>query len=238
LKTAPSRLGAAENLIQTALMRPPTYTRERDLARRQCLPVCGIDEAGRGPLAGPVVAAAVILSEKRRPRGIRDSKMLTPDAREVLYTHILANAAVGVGIGDVERIDRDNILRASLWAMTQAVQALGVMPAFALVDGNMLPELECPGEAIVDGDALCVSIAAASIVAKVTRDRIMRELAVEFPLYGFEQHKGYCTEAHLLALKDYGPTPHHRRSFAPVAEWPMLTIVEELDSLNEPGDSP
>jgi ribonuclease HII len=202
------------------------------------VPVAGIDEAGRGPLAGPVVAAAVILSEKRRPRGIRDSKMLLPEAREELFCKIMGCAAVGVGIADVERIDRDNILRASLWAMTQAVRALGVVPAFALVDGNMLPELDCPGEAIVDGDALCVSIAAASIIAKVTRDRIMRELAVEFPRYGFEQHKGYCTEAHLAALKDLGPTPHHRRSFAPVAGWNALTIEEELDSRNAAGDSP
>lgn len=219
-------------------MRPPTYAREKELACRSCVPVCGIDEAGRGPLAGPVVAAAVILNEKRRPRGIRDSKMLTPEAREGLYGRIMKNAAVGVGIADVERIDRDNILRASLWAMTQAVNALSTAPAFALVDGNMLPQLDCPGEAIVDGDALCVSIAAASIIAKVTRDRIMRELAREFPHYGFEHHKGYCTEAHLTALKDYGPTPHHRRSFAPVAGWQVLTIVEELDSRIDPGDSP
>lgn len=231
-------VGAAENLIQTAAMRPPNYTREKQLACRNCAPVCGIDEAGRGPLAGPVVAAAVILHDKRRPRGIRDSKMLTPEAREDLYHRIMASAAVGIGIADVERIDRDNILRASLWAMTQAVKALGSTPGFALVDGNMLPELDCPGEAIVDGDALCVSIAAASIMAKVTRDRIMRELASEYPVYGFEHHKGYCTEIHLAALKDHGPTPHHRRSFAPVAEWQTLTIVEELDSRNVADDSP
>jgi ribonuclease HII len=219
-------------------MRPPNYSRERELAQRQCLPVCGIDEAGRGPLAGPVVAAAVILDEKRRPRGIRDSKMLTPEAREDLYPRIMKSAAVGVGIADVERIDRDNILRASLWAMTEAVKALGTRPAFALVDGNMLPELDCAGEAIVDGDALCVSIAAASIIAKVTRDRIMRELGLQYPLYGFEQHKGYSTEAHLIALKDHGPTPCHRRSFAPVANWESLTIELESDSRFEAGDSP
>jgi ribonuclease HII len=231
-------VGDARELIQTGVMRPPTYAREKELACRQCVPVCGIDEAGRGPLAGPVVAAAVILHEKRRPRGIRDSKMLTPEAREELYPRIMASACVGVGIADVERIDRDNILRASLWAMTQAVRALGTRPAFALVDGNMLPELDCPGEAIVDGDALCVSIAAASIIAKVIRDRIMTELAREYPLYGFERHKGYCTDAHLVALREYGPTPYHRRSFAPVAEWPMLTIVEDLDSRNDSADSP
>jgi ribonuclease HII len=219
-------------------MRPPTYSRERDLAQRQCTPVCGIDEAGRGPLAGPVVAAAVILDEKKRPRGIRDSKMLTPEAREDLFHKIMKHAAVGVGIADVERIDRDNILRASLWAMSEAVRALGATPAFALIDGNMLPELDCPAEAIVDGDALCVSIAAASIVAKVTRDRIMTELAAQYPHYGFDQHKGYCTEAHLIALKGHGPTPYHRRSFAPVAEWETLTIVRDLDSRIEPSDSP
>ena len=232
------RVGDQRELIQTAAMRPPTYAREKELACRQCVPVCGIDEAGRGPLAGPVVAAAVILNDKRRPRGIRDSKMLTPEAREDLYPRIIASAAVGVGIADVERIDHDNILRASLWAMTQAVRALGILPAFALVDGHMLPELDCPGQAIIDGDALCVSIAAASIIAKVTRDRIMTELASEFPLYGFERHKGYCTDAHLAALKDYGPCPHHRRSFAPVAGWQLLTIIEELDSRNDSADSP
>jgi ribonuclease HII len=225
-------------LIQSAAMRPPSYSREKGLAQRQCLPVCGIDEAGRGPLAGPVVAAAVILDEKRRPRGIRDSKMLTPEAREDLYPRIVKSAAVGIGIADVERIDRDNILRASLWAMTEAVRALGTRPAFALVDGNMLPELDCQGEAIVDGDALCVSIAAASIIAKVTRDRIMRELGAQYPLYGFEQHKGYSTEAHLIALKDHGPTPHHRRSFAPVANWESLTIELESVTRFDAGDSP
>jgi ribonuclease HII len=220
-------------------MRPPSYSREKDLAQRQCAPVCGIDEAGRGPLAGPVVAAAVILDEKRRPRGIRDSKMLTPEAREDLFGRIMKSAAaVGVGIADVERIDRDNILRASLWAMSEAVRSLGTRPAFALVDGNMLPELECEGEAIIDGDALCVSIAAASIIAKVTRDRIMRELALQYPHFGFEQHKGYSTEAHLIALKGFGPTPYHRRSFAPVMNWESLTIEQELDSRFEDGDSP
>jgi ribonuclease HII len=111
-------------------------------------------------------------------------------------------------------------------------------PAFALVDGNMLPQLACPGEAIVDGDALCVSIAAASIIAKVTRDRLMIELANEFPHYGFEQHKGYCTELHLAALQSYGPTPHHRRSFAPVAEREVFTIEQDLDSRNGSDDSP
>ena len=231
-------VGVLSELIHTAAMRPPSYRREKELACRQCAPVAGIDEAGRGPLAGPVVAAAVILDDKRRPRGIRDSKMLTPEAREDLYHRIVKTSAFGVGIADVERIDRDNILRASLWAMTQAVKALGVRPAFALVDGNMLPELDCAGEAIIDGDALCVSIAAASIIAKVTRDRLMIELAQEFPHYGFAQHKGYCTEAHLIALKAHGPTPHHRRSFAPVAAWQVLTIEEELDSRNAPDDSP
>jgi ribonuclease HII len=219
-------------------MRPPGYSRERDLAQRQCAPVCGIDEAGRGPLAGPVVAAAVILEEKRRPRGIRDSKMLTPEAREHLYGRIMKSAQVGIGVADVARIDRDNILRASLWAMSEAVKALGTKPAFALVDGNMRPELECEGQAIVDGDALCVSIAAASIIAKVTRDRIMRELGSQFPHYGFEQHKGYSTEAHLIALKGFGPTPHHRQSFAPVANWESLTIEQELDTRFADGDSP
>jgi ribonuclease HII len=238
LQARSGRLPFGRDMIHTRAMRPPSYSREKDLALRQLMPVCGIDEAGRGPLAGPVVAAAVILDAKRRPRGIRDSKMLTADAREELYCHIMASAIVGVGVADVERIDQVNILRASLWAMSEAVRALAMAPAFALVDGNMLPSLDCPGEAIIEGDALCVSIAAASIIAKVTRDRLMIELANEFPHYGFEQHKGYCTELHLAALQSYGPTPHHRRSFAPVAACEVLTIVEDLDSRNGSDDSP
>lgn len=195
----------------------PSFRHEKSAIAQGFAPVCGIDEAGRGPLAGPVVAAAVIFTGKRRPKGIRDSKALSPEAREDLYEAIVASAAVAVGVGDVERIDRDNILQASLWAMAEAVRALSVPPAYAIVDGDRLPQLSCPAKAVISGDALCVSVAAASIIAKVTRDRMMVELAREYPAYGFERHKGYCTEDHLAALETYGPTPCHRRSFAPVA---------------------
>ena len=203
----------------------PSYRYEKQLIADGMMPVCGIDEAGRGPLAGPVVAAAVIFTAVRRPRGIRDSKMLSAEQREDLYHEIVQRAVVGVGIGDVERIDRDNILRASLWAMGEAVRALSTAPAFALVDGNMLPELSCGGRPIVSGDSLCVSIAAASIIAKVTRDRMMVALAQQYPAYGFERHKGYSTGDHLARLKEFGPTPHHRRSFAPVAEQEFINHI-------------
>ena len=186
---------------------------------------CGIDEAGRGPLAGPVVAAAVVLKPDRVPDGIDDSKKLTAETRARLYEEILQSGWIGVGIADVERIDSVNILNATLWAMQQAVRALSPQPTLALVDGNRLPALDCRADAIVDGDALCLSIAAASIIAKVTRDRLMCALALEFPAYGFEQHKGYATAAHRAALRQHGPSPHHRRSFASVAA--SLTIAAE-----------
>ncbi len=190
---------------------------------------CGIDEAGRGPLAGPVVAAAVVLHPGRVPHGIDDSKKLTPQTRERLYDEIVQSGWIGVGIADVDRIDSINILNATLWAMQEAVRALSAPPTVALVDGNRLPSLDCHANAIVDGDASCLSIAAASIIAKVTRDRLMCALALQFPDYGFEQHKGYATAAHLSALRRHGPSPHHRRSFASVAA--ALTIAAELDSL-------
>ncbi|MEZ5926619.1 MAG: ribonuclease HII [Hyphomicrobiaceae bacterium] len=180
-------------------------------------PIAGIDEAGRGPLAGPVVAAAVILDPACIPEGLDDSKRLTPEARERLFTDLSRSAEIGVGIADVHRIDRDNILRATLWAMAEAARRLGRRPATALVDGNRAPELDCTIETIVSGDAKVASIAAASIVAKVTRDRAMRELADRYPAFGFERHKGYGTAEHLAALRRLGPTPEHRRSFAPVA---------------------
>lgn len=180
-------------------------------------PVCGIDEAGRGPWAGPVVAAAVILDPQSIPDGLDDSKALDEAAREALYDAIRASgASVGIGIADVRRIDRMNILRASLWAMSAAVAQLTRPPRFALVDGNMLPKLPCQGRAIVGGDAKCVSIAAASIIAKVTRDRLMVELSRTMPGYGFERHKGYGTPEHKAALERLGATIHHRRSFKPV----------------------
>ncbi|MFV0295322.1 MAG: ribonuclease HII [Hyphomicrobiaceae bacterium] len=179
-------------------------------------PVAGIDEAGRGPWAGPVVAAAVILDPQAIPVGIADSKALDAEARAHLFNRIMGTATVGVGIADVERIDRDNILKATLWAMAEAVRDLAVPPKLALVDGNKAPRLACVTRTIVSGDARCLSIAAASIIAKVTRDRMMIELGNAFPEYGFERHKGYGTPEHKAALMSFGPTVHHRRSFKPV----------------------
>lgn len=179
-------------------------------------PVAGIDEAGRGPLAGPVVAAAVILDPDKIPDGIADSKVLEPEVREELYAQIMATAKVGIGVASVTRIDRYNILNATLWAMQQAVKQLDPKPRVALVDGNRPPKLTCETQCIVDGDAKCLSIAAASIIAKVTRDRMMIELGRMFPKYGFERHKGYSTPEHFEAIRKFGVTRHHRRSFRPV----------------------
>jgi len=181
-------------------------------------PVAGVDEAGCAPLAGPVVAAAVILDRERFPRGIDDSKALTAEKREAIYARLIRVAAWGVGVASVEEIDRLNIFWARMLAMVRAVEALGVEPAMVLVDGNRCPEWERPSLAIVAGDARCRSIAAASIVAKVTRDRIMFEHAREYPGYGWETNKGYGTPGHQRALEALGPTPLHRRSFAPVRQ--------------------
>ena len=179
-------------------------------------PVAGVDEAGRGPWAGPVVAAAVILDAQRIPEGIADSKALEPESREALYHRISESAQVGVGIADVGRIDQENILNATLWAMSRAVAALNCAPRLVLVDGNRAPRLACAARPVVKGDALCLSIAAASIIAKVTRDRLMIEIGRSWPDYGFERHKGYGTPEHKAALDRHGPSPHHRRSFRPV----------------------
>jgi ribonuclease HII len=195
----------------------PTFRRERRWLNRGIFPIAGCDEAGRGPLAGPVVAAAVILDPARIPRGLNDSKKLDADDREALYEKICASAQIAVAFGGVERIDRDNILRASLWALARAVKALPVKPKFVFVDGNMKIDCGCDCQAVVSGDALVASIAAASIVAKVTRDRLMKRLGLAHPGYGFERHKGYSVPEHFAALKRLGPTVHHRRSFAPVA---------------------
>ncbi len=180
--------------------------------------ICGIDEAGRGPLAGPVIAAAVILDPGRPIEGLADSKKLTPARREALYDQILARArAWALGRAEVEEIDRLNILQASLLAMRRAVEALPLVPDHALVDGNRLPEgLPCSAEAIVGGDASEPAISAASILAKVARDREMMELDRRYPGYGFAGHKGYPTRQHLEALQRLGVSPAHRRSFGPV----------------------
>ncbi len=197
--------------------------------------VAGLDEAGRGSLAGPVVAAAVILplSEdcSRSLAGVRDSKLLTAQARERLYKVIKQHAlAVAVGSGSVELIDERNILQATKWAMRSALAQLKILPQALLLDALRLPEIELPQRSIIKGDTLCLSIAAASIIAKVTRDRIMIQLHEEYPVYGFAQNKGYGTEAHLLALRQYGATPHHRRSFAPVRE--LFGLFQEEQEAN------
>ncbi|HZT52083.1 MAG TPA: ribonuclease HII [Stellaceae bacterium] len=182
--------------------------------------VCGIDEAGRGPLAGPVVAAAVILDPARLSRSLRakidDSKKLPRAAREDYAARLWSCAWIGIGAASVAEIDRINILQASLLAMRRALYALPAVPHWALVDGNVTPTLPCRARAIVGGDALSLSIAAASIIAKVTRDRLMRALARRYPGYGWETNVGYATEEHRLGLIALGPTPHHRRSFAPL----------------------
>jgi ribonuclease HII len=194
----------------------PHFNYERAALKCGQAPVCGIDEAGRGPWAGPVVAAAVILDPNNIPEGLDDSKKLTAEARQRLFDMITASAQWGIGIAEVERIDRDNILAANFWAMAQAVAQLKVKPLLALVDGNHAPRLACTVHAIIAGDACCASIAAASIVAKVTRDRLMIGLDAECPGYDFASHKGYGTSRHQSALERLGPSPHHRRSFAPV----------------------
>ena len=199
-------------------------TRRPDLAlqRKYGGLIAGVDEAGRGPWAGPVVAAAVIFFGKP-PAGINDSKQLNAAAREALFPKILAVAYAGVGISDVAAIDSMNIYHATHAAMCEAVKNLGQVPAAVLVDGNRYPKFDMPAEALVGGDALSLSIAAASIIAKVTRDRIMQSLAGSFPVYGWERNKGYGTAEHAAALKVHGVTCHHRRSFRPVWE---RTLIE------------
>jgi len=193
-------------------------------------PIAGVDEAGRGPLAGPVVAAAVILERKRIPKGLNDSKQMTAEAREEAYVRILEGAlAWGVGEASVDEIDLVNIRQATHLAMARAVRALSVVANFALVDGNDAPALPCRCDTLIDGDAKSVSIAAASIIAKVTRDRMMRALHEQFPGYGWFTNKGYGTEEHLLALNRLGPCVHHRRSFAPVYQ--ILRPVSHEDSI-------
>ncbi|MCA1382397.1 ribonuclease HII [Bradyrhizobium sp. BRP23] len=195
----------------------PSFRRERVLIKRGVWPVAGCDEAGRGPLAGPVVAAAVILDPDRIPRGIDDSKRLTAEEREKLFDKICATAQVSVAVASPARIDRDNILRASLWALKRAVVALPEAPRHVFVDGRDRLDTACDCEAVIGGDGIVLSIAAASIVAKVTRDRLMCALAQDCPGYGFEQHKGYAVPEHLDALDRLGPSIHHRSFFAPVA---------------------
>lgn len=191
----------------------PDFSREAGYAGY----ASGVDEAGRGPWAGSVVAAMVILDKANLPTGINDSKQLSRAKREKLFTSIMESAvSVGIGICTPAEIDQHNILGATKLAMLRAYEGMKVKPGIAFVDGNQLPHLPCEMEAIVDGDALCISIAAASIIAKVTRDRQMEELAKEFPHYGWERNAGYGTREHQAALAAHGVTPQHRRSFAPI----------------------
>lgn len=206
--------------------RPPAradFAFDRLYAARIDGPLCGVDEAGRGPWAGPVVAAAVVLDPNNVPAGLADSKQLKAETRETLFAEILATADVAVAVASPRRIDYLNIRGATLWAMTQAVRGLSERPKLALIDGVDVPHgLPCAGEAIVEGDAHSAAIAAASIVAKVTRDRMMVMLGSDNPGYGFENHKGYGTPEHRLALQTLGVTVHHRRSFAPIRELVVL----------------
>jgi ribonuclease HII len=206
----------------------PSFAIEREAGARDGLIVVGIDEAGRGPLAGPVVAAAVAFEGTRLPRAlardIDDSKALPPEERLRLAPLIRAHAHIGLGAADVAEIDQFNILRASLIAMRRAVERLGLRPDVALVDGTFAPDLPCRVRTVVDGDALSLSIAAASIVAKVTRDRLMTALAYAYPGYGWTHNAGYATEEHRDAIKRLGLSPQHRRTFRTVYEKLTLNI--------------
>src|ERR1700728_2833417 len=220
---APARLPLGEEVVLR-----PTFRRERVALKRGVWPVAGCDEAGRGPLAGPVVAAAVILDPDNIPRRHDDSKRLTPERRAVLYERICARAQVAVAMAPPARIDRDNILRASLWALARAVASLPVRPILVFVDGRDRIDAGCECQAVIGGDGLIASVAAASIVAKVTRDRLMTCLRAAHPGYGFERHMGYSVPEHFAALGRLGPTIHYRRSFSPVAG-ALALIDDEAD---------
>lgn len=191
-----------------------TMEKEAEICAQGFTAVCGIDEAGRGPLAGPVVAAAVILPEGIELPGVNDSKKITEKKREVLFDFVKENAlAYGIGQASEQEIDDINILQATFLAMRRAVEALQTPADFALVDGNRIQGLDIPAETVIGGDGKVLSIAAASILAKVTRDRYMREMAQTYPEYGFEKHKGYGTKAHYAAIEQYGICPLHRKTF-------------------------
>lgn len=191
-----------------------TMEKEMEIRAKGFAAVCGIDEAGRGPLAGPVVAAAVILPEGILLPGVNDSKKITEKKREILFDYVKEHAlAYGIGEASETEIDEINILQATFLAMRRAVEALQLPADYALVDGNRIQGLPIPAETIIGGDGKVLSIAAASILAKVTRDRYMRDMAVQYPEYGFEKHKGYGTKAHYAALEQYGICPLHRKTF-------------------------
>src|SRR4029079_2805171 len=225
VRPVPLRLPLGEQPVR------PTFRRERKALNRGVWPVAGCDEAGRGPLAGPVVAAAVVLDPKRVPRGLNDSKKLDPETRAKLHAKICATAQVSVAVAPPSRIDRDNILRASLWALARAVAGLPERPKLVFVDGRDRIAVDCECQAVISGDGLVASIAAASIIAKVVRDRLMTCLGAAHPGYGFERHMGYSVPEHFAALHRLGPTIHHRRSCAPVAQALGLTAAAEADTL-------
>jgi len=211
---------------------PPSapYRYEAQAWRAGVARVAGVDEVGRGPLAGPVVAAAVVLDPGRRVKRLADSKRLTPERRVELYALIVERAvAVGIGIIDHLTIDRINILQATIRAMHEALAGLAIVPDLVITDFVALPQLPCPQRNLVDGDARCATVAAASIVAKVTRDRLMLEADKQFPEYGFARHKGYATADHLAALDRHGACPIHRRTFSGVWRQGELFVLEEDD---------
>jgi ribonuclease HII len=214
------------------------------IERRSTGLVCGVDEAGRGPLAGPVVAAAVVLDPRHFPKtlrdGLDDSKVLTIEQRETCYRALRRCASrgtvhIGIGAASVSEIDRINILRAAMLAMARAVAALGIRPDVALVDGDIPPPISCQVQTVVKGDSLSFSIAAASVIAKVTRDRVMRGLAPRYPGYGWATNVGYATQEHSEALRRLGATCHHRRSFAPVRLALGGKTLLPLFTMPEPG---
>ncbi|WP_201365531.1 ribonuclease HII [Dictyobacter formicarum] len=225
--------------MQTRKKQSPTLEEEMALFERGHSFIAGLDEAGRGCLAGPVVAGAVILPLSDNTlelfAGINDSKQLSAAARDRFYDHIMQHAlAVGVGVVSVAVIDTRNILQATKYAMELALQQLSPTPDALLLDAIYLPKVALPQRSIIKGDARSLSIAAASIIAKVTRDRLMVELHKEYPHYGFDQHKGYGTAAHVAALHTYGVTPHHRRSFSPISE--MFGLFASIDSVDVSTD--
>jgi ribonuclease HII len=220
--------GRKAGAVAEEILGPPTFRMEAEALAAGRGPVAGIDEAGRGPLAGPVVVAAVVLDPDRIPPGLDDSKKLTAQRRAELAELIFASAEVSIVTASRERIDRDNIRNATLWAMARAVAALPCRPGLALVDGcDTPPRIGCTTRCVIKGDATVLSIAAASIVAKVTRDRLMIALAESCPGYGLEKHMGYSTAEHIEAVARLGPSPYHRRSFWRIAA--AFSLQGELD---------
>jgi len=214
-KASKASARTAKDLLPLDLPSGPDFAREKKIMRRGVTPVAGCDEAGRGPLAGPVVAAAVILDPKKIPAGLNDSKQLSKHAREALFEEICATAHISVASISARFIDQSDIRKASLEAMRRAVLGLSLAPRHVLVDGRDLPALPCDGDAVIGGDGLSVSIAAASIIAKVTRDRMMERVGIALPAYGFEAHMGYGTKQHRDAIAAHGPCAYHRLSFSP-----------------------